>query len=357
VIARSAELGRPDVIVIGAGQAGLAAAQQLQGRGLEVLVLDSAASIGESWRRRWDSLTLFSTRRHSALPGLPLPGDPNGWPTKNEVADYLAAYAEHFGIRVLLGTAVTRVRRDGAAFAVDAGLQTFRAADVVVATGPFQRPVIPATAVTFSATVRQLHSSEYRNADELPHGPVLVVGGGNSGVQIAAEVARRRQVHLAVAARNKHVPARAFGRDAFSWLVALGVITAPSDSRRARRLRSGGGDLVIGTSRRRLRRLGVATHQAFVNADGCTARFSDGSTVQIASVIWATGFRTDHSFIDPGLHADGQCDPHLHFIGLPWQRSRGSALLGFVGADAAELARSIADRIESGPVLADAVTE
>jgi putative flavoprotein involved in K+ transport len=138
-----------------------------------------------------------------------------------------------------------------------------------------------------------------------------------------------------------------FGRDVFSWLVCLGLITAPTESRRARRLRKGGGDLVIGTSRRRLRRLGVTTHPALVDANDATARFADGSSADVAGVIWATGFRTDHSFVDPDLTGD----PQLHFIGLPWQRSRGSALLGFVGADAVELADAIAQgrRVAQAP--------
>jgi putative flavoprotein involved in K+ transport len=342
VIAQPAEIARQDVVVIGAGQAGLAAAHELQQRGLDVVVLDAAAEIGESWRRRWDSLVLFTTRRHCALPGMPFPGDPSGWPTKDEVADYLAIYTTRFGIPVHLGMPVTHVRRDGAELVVEAGGHGFRAGHVVVATGPFQQPTIPAAAATFSPAVRQLHSSEYRNPDQLPHGPVLVVGGGNSGVQIAAEIAKRRQVHLAVATRNKHVPARVLGRDAFSWLVKLGLITAPTESRRARRLRKGGGDLVIGTSRRLLRRMHVMTHAAFVDADGCTARFADGSTAEVASVIWATGFRIDHTFIDSALRSHGETNPQLHFVGLPWQRSRGSALLGFVGADAADLADRIA---------------
>jgi putative flavoprotein involved in K+ transport len=341
--------GPYDVLVIGAGQAGLATAAQLKQRGLDVLVLDAGLEVGDSWRRRWDSLTLFTTRRHSALPGLPFPGDPSGWPTKDEVADYLYAYAKHFAVAVRLATQVTRIRRDGAELVVEAGAEAFRARHVVVATGPFQRPAIPAAAATFGPTVRQLHSSDYRNPDDLPHGPVLVVGGGNSGVQIAAEVARRRQVHLAVATRNKHVPARLLGRDMFSWLVGLGLITAPTQSRRARRLRRGGGDLVIGTGRRLLRSLGVTTHPAFTDADGSTARFADGSTADVASVIWATGFRLDHSFVDPELTRDGEPDPRLHFVGLPWQRSRGSALLGFVGADATELAGVIAKDVHAGP--------
>ncbi len=196
--AQAVDVAAHDVVVLGAGQAGLAAAQQLQRRGLDVVVLDSAEEIGDYWRRRWDSLRLFTTRRHCALPEMAFPGDPSGWPTKDEVADYLAAYAKHFDIRVALATPVTRVRRDGGKLAVDAGVRPIRARHVVVATGPFQQPTIPPAAANFSAEVHQLHSSEYRNPEQLPHGPVVVVGGGNSGVQIAAEIAERRSVHLAV---------------------------------------------------------------------------------------------------------------------------------------------------------------
>jgi putative flavoprotein involved in K+ transport len=198
--------------------------------------------------------------------------------------------------------------------------------------------------------VTRLHSAAYRNPQALPDGPVLVVGGGNSGFQIAEELAATRQVDLAVGAKYPMLPQRLGGRDLFWWLTRLGLMRVSATSRLGRRVQARG-EFVIGSSRRRLRRAGVRFRPRLVDAEGRTVRFADGGTLEVGTVVWATGFRPDYSWIRiPGVVDDGRVVHHrgvsdvpgLYFLGLSWQHTRGSALLGFVNDDAAHLADRIA---------------
>jgi len=219
----------------------------------------------------------------------------------------------------------------------------------VIATGPFQVPRVPALAERLSPSVVQLHSSEYRVPDALPPGPVVVVGGGNTGYQVAAELSAAHEVHLSVGSRQAPVPQRILGRDVFRWLEALRLMHTPVDSRIGRRMKDG--DTLIGSGPRKLRRRhGVAVHGRTTGASGTELSFADGARVTPSAVIWATGFAMDHSLVKvPVFDGDGAvahergvtAAPGLYFLGLPWQYTRGSALLGFVKDDA----RYIADRI------------
>jgi putative flavoprotein involved in K+ transport len=340
-----------DVIVVGAGQAGLAIAWHLSHQGRRFLLLEAAPEIGRSWRSRWDSLRLFSPAQYDALPGMDFPAPADTYPTKDAVADYLAAYADRFGLPVLLNTAVTRLEQLPDRFAVHTTQGMLRARQVVVATGPFQNPVVPPIADGLAPEVMQLHSAEYRNPGQIPPGPVVVVGAGNSGLQIADELAPDHDVIVAVGANALELPQRILGRDLFWWLTKLGIITKTTDSRLARmRAR---GDLIIGSSLTALRRRGVTVAPRVVSASSGTVTFADGTEVAPASVIWATGFRSDYSWIDiPGVVDGGQVlhergaarVPGLYFLGLPWQHTRGSALLGFVKEDAAWLAEQMFPR-------------
>jgi putative flavoprotein involved in K+ transport len=339
-----------DVAVVGGGQAGLAMAWHLRRLGLRFAVLDAGSEIGSAWCSRWDSLRLFTPARYDALPGLAFPGPPDRYPTKDEVAAYLRDYVAAFDLPVHLHSRVTRVSRDGAGYALATTRETVRARQVVVATGPFQSPHVPVTGL--DPAVTQLHSSAYRNPHQLPRGPVLVVGDGNSGRQIARELAATRRVELATSGRATVVPQRLLGRDLFWWLTASGLLGAPATSPIGRRMRARG-ELVVGTTDRTLRAAGVTLRPRLTGADGTGVRFADGSRADVDTVVWATGYRSDHSWIDvDGALADGRPVhergvspvPGLHFLGLPWQHTRGSALLGFVGADAAHLAERIATR-------------
>lgn len=328
-----------DILIIGGGQAGLATAQRLGLRGHRPLILDTAAHPGDAWRRRWDSLRLFTPARRSALPGLPFPGPQGRYPGKDEVADYLAAYARHFDLDISHGTTVRRLSRDGARFAAETDRGTYRADAVVIATGPFQTPYIPAISGFFTGL--QLHSSEYRDPSRIPDGDVLVVGGGNSGIQIAAELAATHRVTLAGRARPV-MPQRILGADVFTWLKAFGVVRAPVTGRLGRRVKAR--DPLIGQGVGHLRRKGVRV----------VDRLAEPHTLDPAAVVWATGYTQDYTWLDvPGaLAPDGRprqsfgvsAVPGLFHIGLSFQHSRGSALLGWVGEDAA----IVVDRLVAG---------
>src|SRR3954447_6442254 len=276
-----------DVVVIGAGQAGLALGHHLALRDADFLLLDAGPEIGSSWRSRWDSLRLFTPAQYDSLPGLPFPAPADTYPSKDDVADYLAAYATHFDLPVRLDSPVLQLHRDDdGPFAVTTPTGTLRARQVVVATGPFQTPHIPALAQHLAPAVPQLHSTEYRNPAQLPAGArVLVVGAANSGLQIAAELAGRCRVTVAVGTRPTELPQRIVGRDLFTWLDRLHFFTVPAHTRIARRLRARG-DIVIGTRSRTLRRRGIDFRPRLTALEGRTARFADGSTIDVDAVVW-----------------------------------------------------------------------
>jgi putative flavoprotein involved in K+ transport len=348
--------GRPehvDVLVIGAGQAGLAVGWHLREQGItSFLLLDAGPEVGHVWRSRWDSLRLFTPAEYDALPGMPFPAAAGTYPTKDDVADYLRGYAAAFELPVRLNTCVIRLTKTGDTFHADTSTGPITASQVVIATGPFQTPVVPPLARHLAADVVQLHSADYRSPGQLPDGPVLVVGAGNSGLQIAAELASSgRPVTVAVGTRPPTLPQRLLGRDLFWWLTRLGLLTKTADSRLARRLQKKG-DLVIGTRWRDLARLGIQVQPRLDDVDVTTAMFADGSVTQVAAVVWATGFRPDYSWLDiPGALVDDAVAnqrgvtavPGLSVLGLPWLHTRGSALLGYVKDDAAWLADHVSD--------------
>jgi putative flavoprotein involved in K+ transport len=341
--------GLLDVVVVGGGQAGLAMAWHLRRQGMRFLVLEAGAEVGHVWRARWDSLKLFSPAQYSSLPGMPFPAPADTYPAKEPVADYLQAYAKAFNLPVTLNARVSDLDRVGEVFEVRAGDAVYRARQVVVATGPFQAPFTPPAARKLDPSVTQLHSAAYRNPQAVPDGPVLVVGGGNSGFQIAEELAAGRQVDLSIGARVPMLPQRLLGRDLFWWLTRLRLLRVAANSRLGRRMQARG-EFVIGSNRRRLHRAGVRLRPRLVDAEGHTVRFADGGTLDVRTVIWSTGFRSDYTWIHiPGVFTDGRPAhrrgvtevPGLYFLGLSWQHTRGSALLGFVHDDAAYLADRI----------------
>jgi putative flavoprotein involved in K+ transport len=245
-----------DVAVIGAGQSGLAMAWHLSQIGLRFMVLEAGPNIGQVWRDRWDSLKLFTPAQYDALPGMPFPAPADTYPGKDEVAEYLEGYAGALDLPIKFHSQVSELRRLGSLFEIHTADDMFRARQVVVATGPFQVPYIPAIARELDASVTQIHSADYRNPSRLPEGPVLVVGGGNSGFQIAEELAATRQVHLSISTANMILPQRPIRRDLFWWLTRLGLLRIPAESRVGRRIRARG-EFVIGTSKRKLSRMGV----------------------------------------------------------------------------------------------------
>jgi putative flavoprotein involved in K+ transport len=342
-----------DVVVVGGSQAGLAMAWHLAQQGLRFVVLEAGPEVGHVWRSRWDSLKLFTPAQYDALPGMAFPAPADTYPTKDPVADYLRDYAKAFDLPVRLNAKVIELRRlEDGSFEVHTAAEVFRARQVVVATGPFQVPFVPPQARGLDPSVAQVHSAAYRNPQVLPEEPVLVVGGGNSGFQIAEELAATRQVDLSIATRYPMLPQRLAGRDLFWWLTRLGLLKVTVDSRPGRRMSRR--DFVIGTNRRRLEGKGVRFRPRLVEAEGRAVRFSDHSLLEeVGVVVWATGYRSDYGWLQiPGVvreghvvHGRGVTEvPGLYFLGLSWQHTRGSALLGFVNDDAAFLAERIASR-------------
>lgn len=351
---------RYDVVVVGAGQAGLAVGPFLAEQGRRFVILEAADSVGSAWRSRWDSLVLFTPRRYDALPRLPFPGDPDGYPTRAEVVAYLERYAQHFDLPIALSTPVRSLKEDGGAFVLETGEQRIVADQVVVATGPFQVPSIPEFAHGLGAEVCQLHSAEYRRPADLPEGRVLVVGGGNTGFQIATELAAGHEVHLAIGSRQLPLPQRLLGRDLFWWLTTLGLLSRTVDSRLGRRAR--GRDTLIGSSPKGVKRHGVELRPRAVRAENRTVGFADGTELEVDAVVWATGYRPDHSWIELPITGDDERLRHrrgvsevpgLYFLGLSWQHTRGSALLGFVADDAGFIAGQLDGGGEAAPDTSD----
>jgi putative flavoprotein involved in K+ transport len=343
-----AAMQQREVVVIGGGQAGLAIGYLLAQQDRRFTILEAAGEPAAAWRTRWDSLKLFTPVRYDSLPGLTFPGDPDSYPGRDDVVAYLTDYARRFELPVEFDSRVRTVRPGDGGFLVELADRTYEADQVVVATGPFQVPVTPVISADLSTEVAQLHSSDYRSPSDLPPGAALVVGGGNTGYQIAAELAQSREVHLAVGARQTPLPQRLLGRDLFRYLEATGLMDKTVTSRIGQRLKDR--ETLIGSSPRRARRRGIKLRPRATGAQGSTVTFADGSDVTVDAVVWATGFRLDHSFVElPVFDARGQVKhqrgvtelPGLYFLGLPWQHTRGSALLGWVKDDAEFIAQRI----------------
>ena len=347
---RVQETADREVVVIGAGQAGLTMGYYLAGQGRRFVILERGASVASAWRERWESLTLFTPRRYSGLPGLAFSGAPDGYPTRDDAIEYLERYAETFELPIEFNSDVRRLSSGDKHFVLDVDGRTIRADQVVVATGPFQTPYVPKLAGDLDPDVWQAHSIGYRRPSDVPEGTVLVVGGGNTGFQIAKELSASHKVVLSVGSRQKPLPQRFAGRDLFWWLTKTRLIHKTVDSRLGQRLKDR--DTLIGSSPRELtRRYGVELKARAIRASGRTATFEDADEVEVDAVIWATGYRPDYSWIDLPIfdssgrlrHRRGVTDvPGLYFLGLTWQHTRGSALIGWVKEDAEFIAERIA---------------
>lgn len=330
-----------NTVVIGGGQAGLAAAYYLQRRNKDFVILEAAAETGHSWKGRYDSLTLFTSARYNGLPGLPFPGDPGRFPGKDEVGDYLKNYAASFKMPIHFSTRVTSVNKDDVHFLVETTGGTFTAKNVIVCTGAFQRPFIPSFSGTLNRSILQLHSSEYKRPAQLKPGNTLVVGGGNSGVQIVEELLKEQgHVYFSFSGKLKAIPN---GKLTQLLVFGCGMVSASIKSPLGKWMKSRP-EPVIGTDLRKLYRssnlrLVGRTRGASENEIYC----EDATLDSVQNIIWATGFRPDFTWI----HADifnGAGYPEnsrgvtgmegLYFLGLPWMHSRNSGLLGGVGSDA-----------------------
>ena len=345
---------RFDVVVVGAGQAGLAIGYFLKQQQREFTILEAADAPAAAWRARWDSLKLFTPVRYDSLPGRAFPGDPDSYPGRDDVVTYLTDYARDFQLPVELNSPVQAVRRADGGYVVELRNRTYAADQVVIATGPFQVPRVPPIARPLDPEIVQFHSTEYRKPDQMPAGAVLVAGGGNTGFQIAEELARTHDVHLSIGSRQTPLPQRIAGRDLFRYLEALGFMRVTVGSRLGQRVRYR--DTLIGSSPRAARRRGIRLRGRTVDAQGSEVIFADGTRLGPAAVIWATGFAVDHSFVHVPVFDDAArlmhhrgitAAPGLYFLGLTWQHTRGSALLGWVKDDAQFIAQRIGQLAET----------
>jgi len=351
---------RFEAAVIGAGQAGLAVGHHLDARGVDFVILDGASRLGDTWRQRWDSLRLFTPAGYSGLPGMHFPAAAFHLPERDEVAEYLTRYADRFDLPVRLDSRVDSLTHDGDRFVLRTGTHTVEAANVVVATGPFQRRKIPPVAQRLSPDIHQLHSSDYRNPLDLPGGPVLVVGAGNSGAQIALELARSRTVWLA--GRNTgYLPRRVLGRDLFDWIWPV-MSRASADTRVGRGLRERSrhnGDQRIGIAERALVKAGIIRVGRVTDERGGLPE-CEGTVIEPSVIVWCTGFEPDYRWINLPVFGDDGYPQHrrgivagvagLYFAGLRFQHRMTSALIGGVGDDAAFIAEHVARRCSMGAV-------
>ncbi len=255
-----------DVVIVGGGQAGLAIGRLLARAGRRFTILEAADAPAAAWRARWDSLKLFTPVRYDSLPGRAFPGDPDAYPGRDDVVAYLTDYARDFELPVELDSTVRGVRLGEGGFVVELDDRTYEAGHVVVATGPFQVPRVPAIAERLAPETVQFHSSAYRTPGNVPDGPVLVVGGGNTGYQIADELSRTHEVHLSIGARQTPLPQRIAGRDLFRYLQATGLMGRTADSRIGQRMRAR--ETLIGSSPRAARRHGIRIHGRTVAVAG-----------------------------------------------------------------------------------------
>jgi putative flavoprotein involved in K+ transport len=348
-----------ETIVIGGGQAGLAVGYHLAQRGLTFLIVDAHERIGDAWRRRWDSLRLFTPAEFDQLPGMPFPARTGTFPTKDEMADYLESYAARFQLPVRNGVRVDRLTRHEGRFLLAAGARRFTADNVVVAMSAWQHPRVPAFARDLDAGITQFHSLEYRRPSQLREGDVLVVGAGNSGAEIAIDAARGRRVWLAGRVTG-HIPfaidglvGRLFARrlvlrGLFHHL--LTIKTPFGRIARRRFLRQGmplirlrPQDLAAANITRVPRMIGVRDGRPLLE---------DGRVLDVTNVVWCTGFNAGLSWIDLPIVQNGEprhergvgVEPGVYFVGLGFIYAASSVMVQGVGRDAAHVVKHIAGR-------------
>lgn len=343
---------KTDVLVVGAGQAGLAMGYHLRKTPLRFLIVDGASRVGDSWRHRYDSLTLFTPRSISALPGLTLKGDPQGYASRDEFAEYLETYARHFDFPIETNAGIQSLQRvNGHFLATRFNGQQIEAQIVVLANGGFQKPIVPSISKNLSDAVKQFSAESYRNPSQIPAGTVAVIGDGTTGRDIAVELSATHMVMLATGKPRRLMPERILGISMWWWLEKLGFLTAPTDSFIGRKMRA----MDAFPNRERdspaLERRGIKIMPKVVQAQGDTVTFANGASVSVNSVVWAMGYRDDSDWVAIPEVKDAQGNfihqrgisplKNLYFIGRPWQTSRASAIIHGVGRDAERIVGAI----------------
>jgi len=340
-------------IIIGAGQAGLAAGYHLLKSSEDFVVIDAAKNIGDSWRKRWDSLRLFTPSQYNGLPGFPFPASRGTMPSKEEMADYLEKYQEKFKIPVRLGEKVNHLSKIQSGFEITTSKGILKCDKVIVATGTNPLPRIPEFAKDLDVSIHQIHSSHYLNPDSIPSGRVLVVGAGTSGVEIAIELARSR--HTLISGHPTfHIPDPIFhyaGR--LYWWFACNILTVRTPiGRKAKESIIKGGGPLINVSVEDLVDAGVEQVPRVAGVENGQPKLEDGRLVTVSSIVWATGFKPDFSWIDLKVTDEKNGWPltnrgvssdikGMYFIGMLFQYGLTSGLVGGVGRDAAFIVKHI----------------
>jgi putative flavoprotein involved in K+ transport len=356
-----------ETVIIGGGQAGLSTGYHLARRDLSFVILDANERIGDAWRKRWDSLRVFTPARYSGLPGWPFPAPAWSFPTKEEVADYLQAYAARFDLPVRTGVRVDGLSREAGRYVVAAGDRRFEADRVVVASGAYQRPRVPAFAAKLDPGLVQLHSSEYRDPSQLQDGSVLVVGAANSGAEIALEVSSGHRTWLSGRHPGQE-PFRPGGRwDRLFmpavWFLASRVLTVKTPfGRMVRRKFSDRGLPLARVRPKDITAAGIERVPRTAGVRGGLPVLDDGRDLEVANVIWCTGFVPDFAWIDLPAFAEKEgpvhdrgivrSEPGLYVVGLFFLYALASPLIGGVGRDAEHIAKHIAaSRANGGGTL------
>jgi putative flavoprotein involved in K+ transport len=337
-----------NTIVIGGGQAGLAAGYYLHQKGDSFVILDENIQMGETWRRRWDSLRLFTPSQANHLPGLKFPGADLYFPTKDEAATYLEQYVRQFDLPVQHGTKVEKLEQNGNGFTLTAGVNTFHAQNVIIATGAFHTPYVPTIAKLLDPEILQIHSANYHKPSDVSGQNILVVGAGNSGAEIALELAKAgRNVWLAGRDVGR-IPADKFGRilggRPYWWFMRTVMTIRTPVGRRMRETVLTHGNPLIRASREEVAEAGVELVTRLMGAVNGKPQLESGRVLSADGVVWATGFRPDYNWVKlPVFDAAGRPQhqqgvvndiPGLFFVGLHFQSGLTSSLMGGVGDDA-----------------------
>lgn len=341
-----------DTVVIGAGQAGLATGHFLAQAHDDFVIIDKETNIGDSWRQRWDSLQLFTLAQYACLPGLPFPGKRDIFPTKDEMANYLQSYAQRFALPVRLNVNVHELLKNTAGFEIVTSIGKLQVRQVIVATGTSPIPYIPGFAKDIGQNIFQIHSSRYKNPQYLPSGDTLVVGAGNSGVEIAIELSQSRKT-LISGHPTLHIQDLLFRHArGLYWWFAYNILTTNTPVGRIFRskiIKSGAPLLRV--SFKDVKSAGIQHLPRVSGAKNGLPLLQDGRAISVSSIVWATGFKPDFSWIRmnvtdetgwPRTNRGVSVDVNgLFFVGMPYQFGLTSGLVGGVGRDAAFVVRKV----------------
>ena len=347
---------RFQTVVIGGGQAGLAAGYYLKLEGKDFIILDGNSRMGDSWRQRWDGLTLFTPSKFNSLPGFPFPKPADYLPSKDEVAEYLEGYAKEFDLPVRHNVKVLELSKNGQGYIIKTNLTMYTASNVIIATGPYQTPRIPAFANQLALNIQQIHTSAYRNPDQISGENVLVIGAGNSGAEISLELVQTGKKVWLAGRDVGRIPANGplgkfLGGYPIWWFMRKVLSVNTPIGKKVKSQELGHGTPLGRTNRQEIKSSGVELTPRVTGVLDGLPQLENGTELPVESVIWATGFQPEYDWIHlPIFDQKGfpkqwkgvvKESPGLYFLGLPFQTSLSSSLLGGVGSDAAYITRLI----------------